>query len=135
MKHLKLFNESLSFDEIDRNLRDICLELSDVGFKIFICYRRKEEIQIAISKPIPKNFIYTSEIHEIILRVLDYMQIIGWDIVVDKNKINNYNNPSVTRYIIIKDDNIFYLSKYNDPKNIINELMNAIMLVFKERKK
>lgn len=142
MKHLKPY-ENASIYEIKQDLEDICLELSDMGFNTSIDFSFLSNfnliLSINITKPYRANlmlpgfkFIYTPEIHEIILRVLDYMKIMGWNIIGDC-KIFNYNSVPIMKYLIFKGDEIFYSDDHNNHKNIKGQSIHCMSLSFKNK--
>ena len=53
MKHLSLFNESVNEEDFIQTLKDICLELSDIGCEVFVRKSQKER-QLKMKKERPK---------------------------------------------------------------------------------
>lgn len=68
-------NESLPKD-IEQDLKDICLELRDIGFNTYIYYHNNQHIlQITYKKPNTEGdfrFEY-KEVEEVVERIKDYM--------------------------------------------------------------
>lgn len=92
MRYIKLFenfNESIS-EEMIQDLKDICLELRDEGFRIQI-FNTESSIQIYIDRPINIKCIKfrLDEIKEYILRIIDYLK--EYDICPYSLE-DNYNN-------------------------------------------
>ena len=74
MKHLKTYNESI--DEIEQNLKDICLELQDDGFEVLVSTKLRNYKLVSIRKP-QKIFLLDS-ITEYKERLIDYMESEGY---------------------------------------------------------
>jgi hypothetical protein len=89
MKHLKRYNEELTekvlTNNIKQNIKDICLELNDIGISSGFHYNINAIDHLNIFKP--KNqytgdfFTYTYEISEVIERIKDYMSKEGFIVV------------------------------------------------------
>lgn len=94
MKHLKSYNESqlsnakVEAKDIVQNLKDICIELEDEGFKIFLQgINPHVEIHLGISKG-GEDFKY-GEVSEVVERMKDYMKQEGYSAVVKKPNPRN----------------------------------------------
>lgn len=83
MKHLKSYKifES-NKEDIISNLRDICLELEDIGFKFHL---NKDSVENIIEFVIynedkyPSNkFKFTDDLSEVLNRIYQYMRELGW---------------------------------------------------------
>ncbi len=68
MKYLKKYNESVEEKSME-DIRDICLELEDEGFKVEFKHEHFDSIRI--SKP-NKTFKY-EEVKEVMLHLKDYL--------------------------------------------------------------
>lgn len=125
MKYLKKYNESSSYREIRENLIDICRELEDERFSIFVhgvsinipgSSKQSKKIQISIDKYVPnsigRNYLQEFEystIQETVMRIVDYMEIEGWKpsrlckVYYLENKKPTYINPSLPHELSIVD--------------------------------
>lgn len=75
MKYLKTY-ESLDNEETTKTLREICLELEDIGYTIFIVdnsYMHSIDISRQVIGEIYKRSIKFSDIKEYLLRMKDYL--------------------------------------------------------------
>lgn len=85
MRYLKTY-ESHKYIEINQNLKDICLELTDNGFFYYLNHNLeypKSPIEIEIRKG--KVFKW-SEIADVVERLKDYLIPIGYDWKYDARK-------------------------------------------------
>lgn len=110
MKYLKSFFEAIDMkdlpEDIKQNLKDICLELTDNGFEIYLTHLEiKGNIKsvygfegycvvLRISKKNSLGYyenINTEEVREIIGRVKDYMKTEGYmsDVLLCNSVLNN----------------------------------------------
>jgi len=83
MKHLKSYKifES-NKEDIVSNLRDICLELEDIGFKFHLNKDSEEniiEFVIYSEDKHPSNkFTFTDDLSEVVDRIYQFMRELGW---------------------------------------------------------
>jgi hypothetical protein len=82
MRRIRSYNESLLSEDVKITIRDICLELKDLGFSINYSGLYDKRPSIEINK---EYFIY-DEVDEIIERIKDYLNDIGYDVKVDLRK-------------------------------------------------
>lgn len=93
MKHLRPFNESTLYDlskEVKDTLKDICLELDDLGYQIingreytvfpYLSIRNHDKY---MCRPIthPER-IKDNDVSEVIERIKDYMDSVGYTTIV-----------------------------------------------------
>jgi hypothetical protein len=101
MKHLKKYNEEIkmSDDEITTNIKDILLELTDVGFIVRTDLRNilkmdlTKKPHIVIKKRKLGNFKF-DEVSDVIDRLRDFMKINGIGMVYD-NFTKTYNSDKI----------------------------------------
>ena len=90
MKHLKKYNEVALYDNIRSNLEDICQELKDDGFAVYITYNNSVEKTSLVITRIDitafrdtGEFLYTpfkfTDIEETVERVKEYMKSEGYE--------------------------------------------------------
>lgn len=92
MKHLKSYNESILYDNIRSNLEDICQELKDGGFGVYITYNSSvEQTSLIIAKldittfRDAGDFNYSpfkfADIEETVERIKEYMKSEGYEVI------------------------------------------------------
>jgi hypothetical protein len=79
MKHLKSYKIFESKEDIVSNLRDICLELEDIGFKFHLNKDSDENtIEYIIHKEDSTRFKFSEDVIEVVDRIYQYMRELGW---------------------------------------------------------
>lgn len=91
MKYLKYFNESALSEDVMQDLNDICLELTDVGFKVDI-YNEDDHKDVIIFKPNHGLFKY-KEVKDVVERIKDYIKDQNYSIEIEK--VNKTGDPYV----------------------------------------
>jgi hypothetical protein len=137
MKYIKSYNESSekSYNKLCDDLSDICLELTDIGFKITFnsygddCPGSKLRTQPGLSISIFKSYFKLSEIKETILRIVHYMKIEGYNSTWDNKALKkiDYKISGITLEFQKKKKNILsnflkYLKKEAKNQQYSNEV-------------
>lgn len=103
IKGYKLFLEGLKDDylynsDIVLDIKDITLELVEIGFKVNINNNLKDEIHLSIISNVSIYF-YIEEVKEYLLRLNQYFKQDGW-----KCYYKFYRSPQVYMPLIIRGD-------------------------------
>lgn len=106
MKYLKTFEKltTPNIEKIVSDIRDICVELTDVGFMINITRDDENEIDFRLSKGFPRGSVIQmmtykfEEVYEYISMILDYLQETPCGISYRIDGID-YNEEEYSHYI------------------------------------
>lgn len=97
MNNLKSFNESILTQDQLSDLNDICLELKDIGYRVFILQRDRGLYVVKIYKTqrIVKrlgNIYYYNwdEIKDTVERIMDYVELQGFSFRCETNQDRSY---------------------------------------------
>lgn len=106
MKYINKYKIFESLNYIEDNLKDITLELKDLGYIIDIKFDLKQIVlKIYTEDSIRRGsrywFTFTDEVRDTVLRIYQYMRELGW---YSNLSINSNNKSNIKKFYIRPDE-------------------------------